>query len=58
VSGKKVMRVVMRADQSPMNFRRWNLLLDCGHDIWITRVTRPQAHVSKAPCAECAKAKR
>ena len=30
MSGKKVMRVVMRADQSPMNFRRWNLLLDCG----------------------------
>lgn len=48
---RKVMRVVHRADRSPLNPRRWCLTLSCGHEIWITSTRRPTR--VEAACSRC-----
>lgn len=39
--------------QSPLNPNQWNLVLSCGHEIWVTRKRRPTA--MKAICQTCTK---
>lgn len=33
---------IVSATRSPMNFLRWFLELDCGHDLWVTRKKKPK----------------
>lgn len=44
---------VVRVDRSPMNPRRWELTLACGHTLWVTSGKRPSRKTSK--CATCAR---
>lgn len=44
-------REVLRVTQSPMNKLQWCLTLDCGHDVWITRRSRPS--LKTAACDRC-----
>lgn len=47
-------RVIQKLTQSPLNRLRWLLLLSCGHEVWVTRKTRP--HLGRqADCEICAK---
>lgn len=34
-----------------MNPHQWLLLLECGHEVWVTRKKRPQ--IIKSRCYEC-----
>lgn len=45
------MKKVLRITQSPMNPLRWVLELSCGHDVWITRTSRPSRKTHK--CDVC-----
>lgn len=49
-------RKIRRAFSSPMNGHRFNLSLECGHEIWVTRRQKPTIGRS-IPCAECARGK-
>ncbi len=40
---------VVQATQSPMNLSRWSCSLECGHEVWVTRVQRPK----RAVCPTC-----
>ncbi len=51
---KKIMKVVQRADRSPLNPRRWCLILTCGHEVWITSARRPNRVA--VPCPKCLEA--
>lgn len=42
---------VQRADQSPMNPKRWCLTLSCGHEVWVTANRKPTR--MKAECDRC-----
>lgn len=44
---------IVRIDRSPMNAKRWQLSLACGHDLWVTATRRPTKKTSK--CATCAR---
>ncbi len=37
--------------QSPMNAIRWLLLLDCGHEEWVTAKRRPTRRTIR--CSKC-----
>lgn len=52
MSTNREVRNVERIDRSPMNAKRWLMLLDCGHEVWTTAVRRPARR--SAPCPECA----
>lgn len=43
---------VVRVDQSPMNKKRWELTLSCGHTTWVTSSRRPTRKTST--CTRCA----
>lgn len=40
---------VVRADKSPMNAKRWCCELECGHETWVTRSSKPK----RAACDKC-----
>jgi hypothetical protein len=42
---------VVRVDQSPMNAKRWTLMLSCGHEVWITAAKKPVRKT--ATCSKC-----
>lgn len=42
---------VVRVDRSPMNPKRWELSLACGHSLWVTATARPRRKTSK--CDRC-----
>ncbi len=44
---------IWRADQSPLNIRRWQLILACGHELWKTTARRPKAG-ARIRCQACA----
>lgn len=48
----KTKRQVVRADQSPMNEKRWLLTLSCGHETWVTRSRAPTLG-TKVECETC-----
>ena len=41
-----VKRNVLQVKQSPLNPSRWMLVLECGHDTWVTAKRRPQRKTS------------
>lgn len=43
------MKTVTRADQSPMNDKQWLVVLECGHERWLTSNKSP----AEAKCYEC-----
>lgn len=43
---------VLRVDQSPLNAKRWELSLSCGHTLWVTANKRPARKAVK--CSTCA----
>lgn len=49
-------RRVVRVKQSPLNVQRWNLDLECGHEVWVTSKSRPAR--KQATCPECVSAVR
>jgi len=49
-----VKRNVLQVKQSPLNPLRWMLVLECGHDTWVTAKRRPQRKTSH--CAACPQA--
>ena len=51
MTDKQPVMTVQRADQSPMNAKRWCLLLSCGHEKWVTATRRPQR--MKERCDQC-----
>jgi hypothetical protein len=46
-----VKRRVVQIKQSPLNEQRWLMVLECNHELWVTRVRRPEA--KQADCTEC-----
>lgn len=44
-------RRVVKITRSPSNGSRWCITLDCGHEHWITRLTRPRPKL--AWCTTC-----
>jgi len=43
---------VLRVDQSPMNAKRWELSLSCGHTLWVTAAKKPTRKTAECPtCA-------
>ena len=42
---------VIQVDQSPVNAVRWCVLLSCGHEMWVTRKSRPTCKVMV--CDKC-----
>jgi hypothetical protein len=42
---------VLSVKPSPLNHLQWNVSLDCGHDVWITRRSRPS--LKKLRCEKC-----
>jgi hypothetical protein len=48
---RSVKRKVVQVKQSPLNEQRWMQVLECNHEIWVTRVRRPEAEY--ADCHEC-----
>jgi len=48
---KLQVKTVQRADQSPMNPKRWCLTLSCGHEVWVTANRKPQR--MKEQCERC-----
>lgn len=46
------MRLIVRADKSPMNPKIWCYELECGHDVFLSgrKVTKKQI-----PCKQCEK---
>jgi len=48
---KAPLRKVLRVTRSPLNPKRWVLDLECGHELWVTRIRRPCA--TRVHCEEC-----
>lgn len=44
---------VLRVKVSPLNPLQWNLSLNCGHDVWVTRKGRPS--MKEIACERCKK---
>ena len=53
---KRHTKTVERADQSPMNPKRWCLTLVCGHEVWVTRSVRPK--LQQHFCERCAQSQK
>jgi len=47
-------RIVVRVDRSPLNARKWNLELECGHEVWVFGKRRPTVYAET--CERCRKA--
>ena len=33
---------IVRVDRSPLNPKRWCLMLECGHEEWVTATAKPK----------------
>ena len=56
MSAKKKVRV-LEVYQSPMNAKRWVLILSCHHEKWITATRKPAGKMQECPICECEKQK-
>ena len=45
------MRKILGVKQSPLNPLQWNVSLDCGHDVWMTRRSKPSRKTLR--CEKC-----
>ena len=44
-------RAVVMVRPSPLNDQRWNVEFSCGHEVWVTRKSRPKA--ATMICPDC-----
>ena len=51
MKNQRSIRKVESAHQSPMNQKRWRLMLDRGHESWITANRWPARKTAR--CAKC-----
>lgn len=50
------MHAVVSSTRSPLNNESWLTTLDCGHEVWLTRVNQPKVGlVVKCPRCLCPK---
>ena len=42
-------KIVKDAIQSSLNPRRWSVVMECGHETWVTARSRPK----RATCKKC-----
>ena len=46
-----VRKRVVQVKQAPLNAQRWLLVLECGHEAWVTAKRKPRAQTRR--CSEC-----